>query len=320
MPELFRIDVHHHALRSDTPASREAFLKSAPDFAWTLDWKPEDAIRTMDEGGCQTAINSQPGGAKHPDPAQAAHMAREMNDRGAKLVQDFPGRFGQFATLPLPHIDESLREMEYAVNVLNVDGFCLTSNFGDTWPGDPIYAPVMDELNRRKAVVFFHPAAPNACLSMVPGVPVHFIELPADTARCAVSLLYSGTLKRCPDIKFILAHGGGALPALSHRIASLAKARPSLLEIVPYGDPVRALGDFYFEITSALNPSAYGALRSLVQPSQLLFGTDCPFRTSAQEAAALDELNIDPAERLALEQTNAQRLFPRFAQAAAVTR
>jgi hypothetical protein len=116
--------------------------------------------------------------------------------------------------------------------VLKADGIGLMTNYGEKWPGDPTYASVFDELNRRKAVVYFHPTVANCCRNLIPNVPPAMIEFPHDTTRAVISLLYSGSLARLRDIRFIFSHAGGTIPMLAGRLpnwdastASLKKCR-----------------------------------------------------------------------------------------------
>src|SRR6202049_2811823 len=125
------------------------------------------------------------------------------------MAKDFPGRFGFFAAVPLPDTEGSLREIAYALDVLKADGIGFLTSYGDKWPGDLAYAPVFDELNRRKAVVYFHPTAPNCCRTLIPDVPEALTEYPQDTTRAITSLLYSGSFTRFSGIRFIFSHAGG---------------------------------------------------------------------------------------------------------------
>ena len=152
------------------------------------------------------------------------------------MQRDHKGRFGHFATLPLPDVEGSLREIEYVYDTLKADGIALTTNYVDKYPGEADWAPVFDELNRRKAVVYFHPTAASFAFNRVKDIPPPTIEFPFDTTRTITSLLFSGTLSRCPDIKWIFSHGGGALgdggePAGRSR----ASNRPELAARVPNG-------------------------------------------------------------------------------------
>jgi 6-methylsalicylate decarboxylase len=102
------------------------------------------------------------------DPATAVQLSRICNDYAARLVRDHPGRFGLWASLPMLDVDASLAEIGHALDELKADGIGLATAYGDKWPGDPKFKPIFEELNRRKATVFFHPLAPNCCGNLMP--------------------------------------------------------------------------------------------------------------------------------------------------------
>ena len=108
---------------------------------------------------------STPGTWFNLDAAGAGAMARTCNDFGAEMVRDYKGRFGLFATLSMIDIDATLKEIEYAYDTLKADGVGLMTSYGDTWLGNPAFRPVMEELNRRNAIVHVHPTAANCCRS-----------------------------------------------------------------------------------------------------------------------------------------------------------
>src|SRR4051812_6723307 len=154
-----------------------------------------------------------------------------VHDYAAKMRQEHPGRFGLFASLPLPDVEGSLREIAYALDELRADGIGLLTNYDGKYPGEAAFAPVFDELNRRKAVVYFHPAAAPCCALHGCnahggiGVPAATLDFPFDTTKAVTSLLFGGTFARCRDIRFIFSHAGGTIPFLAERIARL-EARP----------------------------------------------------------------------------------------------
>src|SRR4029453_2988562 len=163
------------------------------------------------------------------------------NENGAKMVSDHKGRFALLAVLPLPDVDASLREIEYAFDTLKAVGVGLLSNWGDRWLGDSAFQPVLDELNRRKTVVYTHGAAPACCGgNFVPNVPEITVEYNTDVSRAIVNLISSGAANRTPDIRYIMSHGGGTITALPGRFlgaeasaANLAKNSGSQFTAVP---------------------------------------------------------------------------------------
>jgi predicted TIM-barrel fold metal-dependent hydrolase len=243
------------------------------------------------------------------DAAASRIFTREMNEAAAKMQQDYPRRFGHFAALPLPDTEGSLREIEYAFDTLHADGIALTTNYLDKYPGDDAFAPVFEELNRRKAAVYFHPTAASFSFNVIPNIPPPTIEFPFDTTRAIVSLLFSGTFSRCSDIKWIFSHGGGALGMLAHRLVGIAKNRSELSARVPNG-VMHELSKIYVDVVGVATPGALKAVLDIVPMSHLLYGSDFPFWRPSETIKGLEELGLPAADLQAIERDNALKLLP----------
>jgi predicted TIM-barrel fold metal-dependent hydrolase len=304
-----RIDVHHHHAAPGFVAEIKA--QNTGQHA-LIDWTPSQSIEEMDRAGVMTAFTSvPPPGVWNGNDDAACKLARECNDFAATLARDYPGRFGIFAALPLPDVDGSLREIEYAFDVLEADGVGLMTSIDQKWLGDKSFAPVMDELNRRKAVVYTHPTAPICCRGLMAEVPDHLIEFATDTTRTMASLLLSGTAVRCSDIKFIFSHAGGTMPYLTERMTWWSKVRADLKSVLPSG-PLHELKKFYYDTAFSANPYALSCLTQLVSVSQILFGSDFPFRTCSENVEGLTAYGFSDDDLRSIERENAKRLIPRF--------
>ncbi len=306
-----RIDVHHHF----APPAWIDNVKSRPllNVANTR-WVPEHSIEDMDKGGVAASIISITNpGIWFDNVAETRRLARACNDYGARLVSDYPDRFGLFAAMPLPDIDSTLREIEYAYDTLNTDGVGFITSYGDKWIGNPDFRPVMEELNRRKAVVFVHPTAANCCrnLDYAQGVRPGSIEYGTDTTRAMMGIAFNGDAVRYPDIQYIWSHAGGSVPFLIRRIESASRRVPDAL---PNGFTAE-MGKHYYDTASAYNRGALLALMEMVEMTQIVFGTDFPpGETSADLAQYLADTGLfsDSDMRL-INRENALRLLPRFA-------
>ena len=214
--------------------------------------------------------------------------------------------------MPMPDIDATLKEIEYAFDVLKADGIGLNTSYEGKWLGDPAFKPVMDELNRRKAVVFVHPVRPECCDSLMAYVPSSFAEYPQETNRTVLSLLFSGAFTRTRDIKLDLLSWrcGGAAPR--NRVKSLAKIQVrNAAEVLPHGVDFE-LQRLYYETANAAFVPNMTALLKYVPISQVIFGTDYPYVTVEENVGDLLKAGLSAAELKAIDNENAMRLIPRL--------
>jgi predicted TIM-barrel fold metal-dependent hydrolase len=303
-PNNLRIDVHHHVV--------------PPEFVDdSMPVKPPDAeaqIAAMDGWRIRAAITSLTPRVLLKNRHRLGAVARACNEFQARRMGDHPTRLGSFALLPLPDVDGALEEIAYALDVLRLDGVGLFSSVSDQYLGDPRFGPVFDELDRRGAVVFLHPTHCEAPEYTRLHAPPFVVEYIFDTTRAIVNLLYSGTLQRCPKLRLIVAHGGGAAPFLAQRIAMMEGHRgaQNVSGVMP------TLRSLFYEIASTTSATALRSLQELVDASQILWGSDLPFvygdrlREEVEHWERYD--GFDATARAAIEEFNALKLFPRFAR------
>lgn len=308
------IDVHHHFMSQAYLDAVGIDRAASPGSSGHVEpWSAQQSLEFMDMAGIAAAVISvsAPGIDMGP-PLATSTLARQCNEQQARMTADHPKRFASLAILPLPHIELALSEIDHALGALKADGVVMMSNYGGEYIGSPKFWPVFEELDRRRAVAFCHPVAPENYRGF-PGVSLSTMEFPFDTARAIMSMLYHGTPEKFPNVKMIFSHAGGAMPYLAGRTAVLSQRnkefRLSGERLVP------AMRSFYYDVTQSLSAPTIAALRALVPTDRLLFGSDCPFAKEPQVRAALaelDRLELPPAERQALERGNALRLFPRL--------
>ena len=301
----WRIDVHHHVVPPEF--ADDSMPIRLPDVA--------EQLRSMDDWHIRAAITSLTPRVLLKNMQRLREVARACNEFQAQRLHDHRTRFGSFALLPLPDVDGALAEISYALDVLHLDGIGLFSSVNEHYLGDPRFDPIFDELNRRNAVVFIHPTHCEAPEHTRLHAPPFVVEYVFDTTRAIVNLIHSGTLKRCPNIRFIVAHGGGAVPFLAQRIAMMEGHRGArgVTNVIP------TLRSLYYEIASTTSPFALCSLQELADPSHILWGSDLPFvygdrlREEVEHWEHYD--GFDTSARATIEEYNAAKLFPRFARA-----
>lgn len=235
---------------------------------------------------------------KKGDPAYAANLSRYTNEYAADLKRRKPDQFGFWAALPLPYVEECLKEIPYALDELNADGVSVETNHDGYYLGDKLFEPVFDELNKRNATIFIHPTTPclqsGIAATPLTQYPRPMFEFLFDTARAVINLFLSGTVSRCPNVRFIIPHAGGALPPLIKRFSLI----PGLLKL-NNTDPAiseewvqdRLNKQFYFDLAGWPFPNQIKGLEPYVSIDQLLYGSDFPFTPLPAVEALAAEFN-----------------------------
>lgn len=302
-----RIDVHHHIAPPKYVTEFKSELQP-PVIAWNVSKSLDD----MDKSGVATAITSVTTPGSIFSGKDGRRVARECNEFAARLVQDHPGRFGMFVALPLTDVEGSLREIEFGLDVLKADGVAVFTSYGDVWLGDPKFEPIMAELNRRKAVIYTHPDAPICCRDpMVPEIREPVIEYGTDTTRAIARVLFSGTAVRYRDVRWIFSHGGGTAPFLAERLIRTPSLNKKLVETVPNG-AMAELQRFYYDVAQIAHPAPLAALAKFVPASQILWGTDYPFRFGNEYVKALAAFGFSADDLDKIDRQNALALLPRL--------
>lgn len=318
--DFFKIDVHAHYLPQ---AYRESLLNISvdPDRFPTPEWNPEAHLEVIDHLGISTSILSL--SSPHinfGDKKAARDLARKANEDGAELVKRYPNRFGLLASLPLPNIEDSIEEIQYAKDILHVDGFALPTNTQGIYLGNTCLDLIFEELNRYKSVVVLHPNKPSSVPeNVVEGLPVPMMEFFFDTTRTVINMILKGTLNRFPNIKFVIPHAGAFLTILADRIAPALQMVPSSFgEQIESGhiDIYGALKSLYYDVSGVCLPRQLADLMQIVDVDHLLYGSDYPYTPEhgcAFLATSLDKTNLlNEKQRHSIYYDNALKLFPRL--------
>jgi 6-methylsalicylate decarboxylase len=313
--EIAAIDMHaHYVPPAYTRALARAGIERPDGFPYVPDWSAAAALAAMDALGIKVALLSiSSPGVDLGSGTDQVQLAREVNDEGADVVRNHPGRFGLLASLPLPDVDAALEEIRRASDDLEADGFVLMTNYRGIYLGDPRFDEVMDELARRDALVALHPTSPPAADAVALGRPAPLLEFPFDTTRAVVNLILNGTLRRRPRIRVLVPHVGAALPVLADRVHAFAAAFARDGEAVDVHAELRGM---WFDTAGEPLPNALAALLRLAGSERIVYGSDLPFAPLLLVERGADRLLetdlLDETTRQALARGNALELVPQL--------
>jgi predicted TIM-barrel fold metal-dependent hydrolase len=317
------IDVHRHAqppecieLMLDTGRTATASPLRADQLGAV---NLPEMLREFDECGIAAAILQGYGAHNLVDGNQRASLAGLTNDFFAELIARAPVRVGAVAALPLPDIAAALAEIGRALDDLGLDGVVVNTSYAGRYFGDPMFAPVLAELDRRGAVTVVHPVQPTGV--DLPGLdfPVAQLEFPFETTRMIANMLVYDTILRYPRIRFLVPHAGGSAPYLPMRLAVGLVSSPHS-GLTDFGEALarvrHALAVLHYDIAVSAADVPVTAVLGVAGQGAVLFGSDCPPGSGAQLTASLaataDLADVDDVIRARITRTNALKLFPRF--------
>jgi predicted TIM-barrel fold metal-dependent hydrolase len=313
-----RIDLHAHYLPDFYRAALAAAGLSRPDGIPAIpSWDETTALQAMDALSVRTAMLSiSSPGVHFGDKGKAVEMARLVNEEAVRLAERHPGRFGLFASLPAPEIEESVEELRYALDVLDADGIVLETNQRGMYLGNERLEPIFAEVASRSSVIFIHPTSPFGADELSLDYPAPVLEFMFETTRSIADLILAGVLQRHPGLRVIVPHAGAALPVLVNRIDLLA---PALSNGALVPEAREAMKLLHFDLAGAPVEELLRALLSVASPEKLHYGSDYPFTPLAACSALATRLENTPtltdSLRDAVFHSNSVRLFPRCAGA-----
>jgi predicted TIM-barrel fold metal-dependent hydrolase len=315
------IDFHHHA----RPA---AFFEALADSGRTTmggrpfppGWTMASALGLMDSAGIATAVVSAPDAdLLYRDRTVALRLSRVLNELFAETIQSQPRRFGAFASLPMPHIDDALKEAAFALDELRLDGVMLSTSYDGQYLGSPVFDSLLAELDRRRVVVFVHPVTPMGLKLLSLEFPASLLEYAFDTTRCIANLIRHGAPARFPNIRFIFSHAGGTVPYLLNRLSLMDHflTPGHRFAMAPDRDAIqRGLQSFYYDTALSAADAVFALLKEVVGVDRLVFGSDYPQVPDDYVSASADALRdssiVTAADRQRVARANGLALLPRL--------
>ncbi|PXX54270.1 putative TIM-barrel fold metal-dependent hydrolase [Hungatella effluvii] len=308
-----KFDVHGHYF----PPAYEELLKrhelSILDGAKRPAWSEEGQLSFMDELDIEkTALSISSPHLHMGDVAEAVETARACNEYGAGLLKKYPGRFEIMASLPVPEIGYAIGEIRYCREYLGIRNFALQTHSRGIYLGSEVLEPLMEELNRKQTVVAVHPTQPSAvCGGVNEKLPSALMEYFFETTRAVTNMLMNGTIRKYPNIRWIIPHAGAFLPVLSDRLATLAGALKLSDNLDIFGD----LALLYYDLAGISMPKQYEVLQKIAPADHLMYGSDEPFTPPVlcRKLAEVMEQTIAGEWQEDIFSGNAERLYKEMA-------
>jgi len=299
------VDVHaHHHPRAYSRALEPLYPGAdVGGFAPHPDTDEEEHVQArlalMDSAGVAMQVLS-PAARRAPygaDQDAAVAAARIGNDANAGLVDRYPDRFRSFISLPLPHIDASLRELRRGFDDLGMIGVNLHTSALNRSVAEDEFLPIYEAVNRRGGVIFYHPCGNGICSPMIIEYGLNgAVGTSLEDSVIALHLIAKRIPSRFPDITFVIPHFGGPLAMLLERLDNQFSMKQHGLPEPPSVTARR----FYYDTVGHGSPAALLCAWSAFGADHLLPGSDYPvllsFETYERTFGWIRDVDIPAAD------------------------
>lgn len=289
------IDIHHHAIFQN-----HSKILNLPK------WSIASDCEALERMGIIGALLSIP-------ISGSSEIVKKINNNLAELTSYDKSKYGFLASIPLDDIDRAIKEVDFAADQLNADGFIVPTNFEGVYLGSDELVPLLEKLNQKKAIVLVHPTAPSGDNLPTFDRDLSVYEYPLETTRSVMDLIYKDRCTQFPDIKWIIAHAGGAIPYLAYRL-SIAGEWNGILQSPE--QVLKSIKSLYFDLALSTSPNVFSCLQNLINTDNILFGTDFPLRYEPGVERSIKEINsfgnYSILDKAKIFSGNAKRLFTRF--------
>jgi aminocarboxymuconate-semialdehyde decarboxylase len=273
---------------------------------------PAQRILEMDSSGIdiQVLSLSTPNVYFAPD-QDSLTLAKTTNDYLSALCEEYPNRFLCLASVPLNNPHLALQELDRAIHGLGMNGLILGSNINGRPLNSEEFRPFFEEVDRLGLAVLIHPMSPAGVEQMGEYGLAPLIGFVFDTTLAVTRMVYEGMMKAFPNINFIVAHLGGAIPYLFERIDNGYRAYPECRENLGTL-PSEYLKRLYYDTVSFHEPALMCAYHT-VGAEHMVLGSDYPHVIGSMSKAvvSLEGLELAEDEKAMILGQNALRILRR---------
>ena len=259
-------------------------------------------IEDMDRAGIDVEVISlSTPNVFFADAQHQPEIARMVNDAYAELIERHPERFKGFASIPMDNPEAALAELSHAIDELKLNGVILLSIIGGRPLTSPQYRPFFAEADRRKLCILLHPMLPTNTDPFREYVLGPIVGFMFDTTLAVARMCFDGMLKEFPDIRWIVAHLGGAVPYLMERMDNgwrdFPECRAKIDEL-----PSTYLKRLYYD-TVNFNPHMLMMVRNMMGADRMVMGSDYPHLLGSIDRA------VSSIEGLEISEEEKRRIF-----------
>ena len=311
-----KIDTHVHIVPTAYSEGMNKHLGGNPDRYPVPEWSVERHLAFMDRlniAGAAISVSSPH--INFSTPEYARDLARQLNEEAAAIAGRHPGKFAVMASLPLANVEDTIQEINYCCNELDVAGFTLPTNTGGKYITSGFFEPVWEALNANGTIITIHPNKPTAVPEEVAAkLPMPIMEFFFDSTRVVTDFMLNDYTGKYSNITFLIPHCGAMMPYIADRLEFVTPVLEKMGSVEQGFNAKQIYKQFYFDVAGNSADHQLADALDLADLSHFSYGTDYPF--TPEEGIIFLGNKLAKAAYLTEEQRktiffdNGKRLFP----------